>query len=149
MFLGRTVATKCAAGSSLQGSMVLWGMGFRGRKGSTNEYGICILNSLLFFLIKQEKSNVGWGIMILSCITYLPLQIKVMVLLSNLLWRSCVWTHRSLKAQKIIQQPRQVFWHLGSLGFINTSCYLSFQDKIIFTLWFLVNKSWTNLAVPG
>lgn len=138
--MGRTVPIKCAAGS-LQDSMMLWETGFRGRKGSTNEYGIWILNSLLFFLIKQEKSNVSWGIMILSCITYLLLQIKVMMLFSNLFWRSCIWKHRSLKAQKEIQQPRQVFWHTWDPWILLTLLVTyNFKTKLFLPL----NFWWTN-----
>lgn len=133
------MATKFAAGSSgLDDAVRNWIQ----RKERKHEW-IWYLHPLLFFLIKYEKSNVSWGIMILSCITYLLLQIKVMMLFFNLFWRRCVWKYGSLKAQKVIQQPRQVFWHTW-VAWILLILVVTYHMK---TKLFLPWNLWTNHRV--
>lgn len=80
--------------------------------------------------------------MILSYITYLLLQIKVMLLSCMKKLYLEIWAIKSPESNPTTQT--NVSAHLGSLDFINIRYYVSFQDKIIFALESVMNKSQTS-----
>lgn len=80
--------------------------------------------------------------MILSYITYLLLQIKVMLLSCMKKLYLEIWAIKSPESNPTTQT--NVSAHLGSLDFINVRYYVSFQDKIIFALESVMNKSQTS-----
>lgn len=70
--------------------------------------------------------------MMLSYITYLLLQIKVMLHFCNLFWRKlclAIWVIKSPESNPTTQT--NVSAHLGSLDFISTWYYIAFHGKIV------------------